>query len=140
MAVPHPLTPPTPFRFRENGQNDGRKMITKFQLNNFQFRLNTFPEFISSNTHTFRELLLNKSKHIFRIVIKHYRHFQPVTPKQYYTFFQSLHQPILLFSEESYLQTILHTFPDFLSNNTDIFRELMVNSIAYISRAYIKQY
>ena len=72
-------------------------------------RLKTFSEFTSNNTHTFRELLPNKSKHIFRVHIKHYWHFEKVTPKQYYTLFQtSINTDIF----ESYSQTILYTFPD----------------------------
>ena len=83
-------------------------------------KLNTFSEFISSNTLTFRKLLPNKSKHIFRVHIKHYCYsqtilhtfpdikqywrFQRVTGKQYKTVFQSLHQIILKFSE-SYWHT-----------------------------------
>ena len=35
-------------------------------------KLNTFSEFISSNIHTFRELIPNKCKHISRVHIKHY--------------------------------------------------------------------
>ena len=77
------------------------------------FKLNTFSEFLSSNTHTFRELLPNKSKHIFRVHIKHYWHFEGVTRKQYYTLFQT-------------------------SSNTDIFRELLSNNTTHFSRAYIK--
>ena len=110
----------------------------------------TFSEFISNNTHTFRELLPNKSKHIFRVHIKYYWHFQGVTSKQYYTLtlpdikqywhFQKVtgkqyyklfqisyhYQTILTFSE-SYWETILHTFPKFISSNTDNFRELLPN-------------
>ena len=78
--------------------------------------LNTFSGFISNNTHTSRELLPNKSKHIFRFHIKHYSHFEGVTPKQYYTLFQSFHQTMLAFSESYW-----HTIPHF-------------------SRVYIKQY
>ena len=65
----------------------------------YQARVNTFLEFISNITDTFRELLKNNTKHFSR------------------------HQSILIFSK-SYWQTILQTFPDFisLSNNTDIFR------------------
>ena len=67
------------------------------------------------NTHTFRALLPNKSKQIFRVYIKHYWHFDEVTPKQYYTLFQ-------------------------ISSNTDIFRELMANITTHFSRVYIKEY
>ena len=45
----------------------------------------------------------------------HYWHFQEVTPKQYYTLFQT-------------------------SNNTDISRVLLENNITHLSRVYIKQY
>ena len=77
--------------------------------------IHTFSEFISNNTHTFSELLPNKSKHIFRVHIKHYWHFEGVTRKQYYTLFQT-------------------------SSNTDIFRELLSNNTTHFSRAYIKPY
>ena len=77
--------------------------------------LNPFLEFMSNNTHTFREFLLNRSKHIFRIYIKHCWHFQGVTPKHYHTFFQT-------------------------PNSTDISRELLPNNIIHFSRVYIKQY
>ena len=52
-----------------------------------------------------------------------------------------MHQTILAFSER-YLQTILQTFPDFisLSNNIDIFRELLANNMRHFSSVYIKQY
>ena len=46
-----------------------------------------FQSSIKQYSHTFREP--NKSKHIFRVHIKHYWHF-----------------------EETYSQTMLHTFPD----------------------------
>ena len=75
------------------------------------FILNTFSEFISNKTHIVRELLPNKSKHIFRVHIKHYWHFEGVTPKQYYTLFQT-------------------------SGNTDIFRELLTNDTTHFSRVY----
>ena len=65
--------------------------------------MNTFSEFISK-----RELLRNKRKQIFIVHIKHYWHFDGVTPK--------------LTLLESYWQAILHTFPEFISSNTDIFR------------------
>ena len=65
----------------------------------YQTRVNTFLEFISNNADTFKELLTNNTTHFCR------------------------HQSILTFSK-SYWQTILQTFPDFisLSNNTDISR------------------
>ena len=107
---------------------------------------------------TLSELLPNKSKQIFRVHIKHYWHFEDVTPKQYYTLFQtssnsdifkellsrntkhfSRHQAILKFLE-SYWQTILYIFPELTSNNTDIFRELMANKTTHFSIVYIKQY
>ena len=83
------------------------------------FKLNTFSEFISNNTHTFEELLPNKSKHISRVHIKHYWHFAGVTPKEYYTLFQTSSNTDM-FRE---WQTIQHTFSEFISSNTDIFRE-----------------
>ena len=87
--------------------------------------LHNFLEFVSNNTHTFSELLPNKSNHIFRVHTNitdtfrestHFsRHqiiltFQRVTHKPYYKPFQiSYHYQILKFSK----QTILHTFPEF---------------------------
>ena len=65
-----------------------------------------------NNTHTFRELLPNKSKQIFRVHIKQY--FEGVTPKQSYTLFKK-------------------------SNNNDIFRELLANNTTHFSKVYIKQ-
>ena len=38
----------------------------------YQTRVNTFSDFISSNTNTFTELLPNMSKHIFRVYMKQY--------------------------------------------------------------------
>ena len=82
----------------------------------------------------------NNSKHIFRVHIKHYWHFQGVTFKNNTTH-SSRHQSILTFSE-SYWLTILQTFSDFISlpKNTDIFRELLANNTKQFSRVYIKQY
>ena len=57
-------------------------MIKKLKQNFNKFKLNTFSEFKSNSTHTFWELIPNKSKQIFRVHIKHYWHFQGVTPKQ----------------------------------------------------------
>ena len=73
--------------------------------------LHIFSEFISNNTHTFRQLLPNNTTQF------------------------STHQTILTFSE-GYWQTMLQTFPDFtsLSNNTDIFRELLANNTTHFSR------
>ena len=70
---------------------------------------------MSNITGTLRKLLPNNTTHLSR------------------------HQAILTFSE-SYWQTILHTFPELTSNNTDIFRELQANNTTYFSRVYIKQY
>ena len=57
-------------------------------------------------------------------------HFQSYSQTILHTF-PGIKQIILTFSE-SYWQRILQTFPDFisLSNNTDIFRELLANNIA----------
>ena len=86
--------------------------------------LHTFSDFISMITHTFRELLPNKSKHIFRVYIKHYWLFQGVTPKQYYTHFQTSNINDI-FKELLADNTI--TFPEFILSNTDIFREFLPN-------------
>ena len=64
---------------------------------------------VQNHNHMFRELLLNNSKHILGVHIKHYWYFQGVTLKQYYTLFQT-------------------------SNNIDIFRELQTNNTANFSR------
>ena len=63
----------------------------------------------------FQTVTTNNSKHFFRFHIKQYWHFHWVTPKQYYTFFQT-------------------------SNNTAIFKELLINNTTRLSRVYIKQY
>ena len=89
--------------------------LLTFSKSYWQTISHTFSEFISNNTHTFRELLPNKSKHNFRVNIKHYWHFEGVTRKQYHTLFQT-------------------------SSNTNIFREFLANNTAHISRADIKQY
>ena len=86
-------------------------IVKKLYVN--QIKLNTFSEFISNHTHTFRELLPSNSKHIFRVHIKHC-FFGRVTPKQYYTVFQT-------------------------SSNTNIFREFLANNTTLFSGAYIKQ-
>ena len=65
--------------------------------------------------------------------IKMYSHFQKIGIIA--NMFQISYQTILILSW-SYSQTILHTFPD----NTDIFRELLVNNTTRFSRVYIKQY
>ena len=80
---------------------------------------------MENNTHTFWELLPNKSKHIFIDHIKHYWHFEGVPPKQYYTLFQSLHQVILTFSE---LQP----------NNIDLFRA-HIKQYSHFNRVITKQ-
>ena len=74
----------------------------------YQIRVNTFSEFISSISDTFRDLLPNNTAHFSR------------------------HQSILTFSE-CYWQIILQTFPDFisLSSNTHILRELPANNTTH---------
>ena len=99
---------------------------------------NTFSEFTSNNTHTCRELLSNKEKHIFPEFISNItgtlRELFPNNTKHF-----SRHQAILKFSE-SYVQTILHTFSELTLNNTDISRELLANNTTHFSRVYTKQY
>ena len=63
----------------------------------------------------FQTITTNNRKHFFRFHIKQYWHFHRVTPKQYYTLFQT-------------------------SNNTDIFRELLVNNTTHFCKVHIKQY
>ena len=72
-------------------------------------------EFKSSNTQTLRELLPNRSKPIFRVHIKHYWHFQWVTPRLKYTLFQT-------------------------SNSNYIFRELLASNTTQFSWVYMEQY
>ena len=100
-------------------------------------QINTFWEFISNSTHTFRELLPNKSKHVFRVHNQTLLALRDLLPNNTTPF--SRYQAILTFSE-SYWQTILRTFPELTSNNPDIFRELLANNTTHFSRVYIKQY
>ena len=68
----------------------------------------TFPEFISTNTDIFRELLPNNSKDSF----------------------QSSYQTILTLSEKvAVLQK--KTFLEFIANHTNIFRELLLNTTGH---------
>ena len=64
-------------------------------------------------------VLVNSTTNLsrFHVIIKQYWHFQRVSGKQYYTPFESSYQ-----------------------TNTDIFRELLANNTAHLSRASIKQY
>ena len=48
------------------------------------------------------------------------------------------HQTILIYSE-SYWQTVSHTFPELTSNNTDIFKELLVNNTTNFQISYHQQ-
>ena len=107
----------------------------------------------------FYDFMINKSKHIFRVHIKHYWLFEGVTPKQCYTLaqtssntdiFRELLSNNTSHSSRVYIkrrwhlqsswQTILHPFPEPISNNTDIFRELLANNTKHFSRVYTKQY
>ena len=69
--------------------------------------------------HSHLEYMLQKFVKI--IVVK--------TAKQYYKHFQiSYHyRTILTFSESYWQTTIANTFPKFISNNTDIFKEFFSN-------------
>ena len=67
--------------------------------------LHIFSEFIPNNIHTFTELLPNNTTHIFR------------------------HQTVTF--SESYWQTILQTFPDFILLS-------MANTTTHFSGVYIK--
>ena len=97
----------------------------------------TFSEFTSNNTHTFQVLLPNKSKHTFKAHINITGTLRELLSNNTTRF--PRHQAILTFSE-SYEPITMHTFPEFTSNNADIFRELLANSTKHISRVYIKQY
>ena len=90
-----------------------------FTIGYYQTRVNTFSEFISNitdtfrellpsktalfqtsnNTEIFRELLPNNTTHFSKAYIKHYWHFQGFIDKQYYTLLQSSYQTILIFSK-----------------------------------------
>ena len=86
--------------------------------------------FIPKNTHTFKELLPNKSKQIFRVHIKHYWYLlERVTFKQYDTLFQSLHKAILIFSELPVTGKQYYTLFQslYILSNTDIFRDFLPN-------------
>ena len=98
---------------------------------------NTFSEFTSNITHTCRELLSKNNKHIFPEFISNITGLRELFPNNTKHF--SRHQAILKFSE-SYCQTILHTFSELTSNNTDISRELLANNTTHFSRVYTKQY
>ena len=106
-------------------------MKIRYSWNCFCF----FSEFISNNTNTFRELLPNKSKNIFRVHIKYYWHFQGVISKQYYTLFQTSSNTDIFRVTGKQYYTLFQT-----SSNTDIFRELLANNTTHFSRVYIKQY
>ena len=86
-----------------------------FTIGYYQTRVNTFSEFISNITDSFRELLPNDTTHFSR------------------------HQIIVKFSE-SYCQTIPHTFLKLTSNTTDIFKDLLTSNTARFCRVHIKQY
>ena len=89
--------------------------ILRLSGSHCQIKVNTFSEFISNITDTFRELLQNIT-----------------------TLF-SRHQTVLTFPK-SYWQTILYTFLELTSSNTGIFKELLTNNTIHFSRVYIKQY
>ena len=98
---------------------------------------------MSNITENFRELLPDHTAHIFRVHIKQYSlsesYYQTRVNtfsdiKQYCTFFQSLYQAILTFSEisfltisESYYQTIL-IYSELISNSIQTFTELLANN------------
>ena len=100
--------------------------VLTFPESYWQTILYTFPELTSNNTDIFKELLANNTTHFSKVHINNN--------------LKSFHQTILTFSESCW-QTILQTFPDFisLSNNTDIFGELLPNNTD-LFRAHIKQY
>ena len=109
-------------------------------VDNFRELLpNYFSEFLSSNTHTFSELLPKKTKHILRVLSNITDTFRGLLSNN--TTHVSRHQTILTFSE-SYWQTILDTFPEFISSNTDNFREFLpiLAVVKTFFRAHITQY
>ena len=76
----------------------------------------------------------------FHIIIKQYLHFQSINSKQYYIIFQSLQQAIRTLSENpSPIKLQYKLFSEFISLNTDTFRELLTNDID-LFRAHIKQH
>ena len=94
------------------------------------------------------EMTLLKSQQNFQSCLKASFLFTPKfsqmtgvkTGKQHHKPFQIFYhyQTILTFSE-SYWHTILQTVPEFISSNTDIFRELLPN-ITDLFSAHIKQH
>ena len=98
--------------------------------------LYTFSEFMSNNIHTFRKLLPNNGVHIFRVHIKHYWHFQGVTPKQHYTLFQTSNNTDI----SRKLLANNYTLFQNLHQTIRAFSELLANNTAHTSRVYIKQY
>ena len=117
-------------------------------------------EFISSNTETFRKILLHKTL-FTRVHIKQYWHFWRVNTKQYYTHFSEFishniflasHYKITLHVFSELYRTILkppELLPNstvkiilfkFLSNKTDIFRELLPNTSDCFHRRSTRQY
>ena len=81
----------------------------------------------------FQTVITYNSKHFFRFYIKQYWQFQGVTTKWYYKLFQSSYQTIFTLSE-SYYQKRVNTFSEFISNITDIFRELLPNNTTHFSK------
>ena len=81
----------------------------------------------------FQTVTTNNSKRFFRFYIKQYWQFQGVNTKWYYILFQSSCQTIFTLSE-SYYQTTVYIFSEFISNITDTFRELLPNNTTHFSR------
>ena len=90
---------------------------------------------MSNNIDNFREILLNDTTHFSRVYIKQYHTLRELLQNNATRI--SRNQTILPLSE-----SLWQTFPDFLSlsNNTDIFRELLAKNTTHFSRVYIKQY
>ena len=86
----------------------------------WQTILQTFSDFISlsTNRNIFRELLANNTTNFFRFYIKQYWHFQRI--------------PLKLNNSKNF-------FSEFISHNTDTFRELLPNNID-LFRPHIKQH
>ena len=72
----------------------------------------------------FQIITTNNSKHVSDFISNNTVSFMELLPNNTTPF--PRHQTILTFSE-SYWETILHIFPEFISSNSDIFREFLPN-------------
>ena len=109
----------------------------------YQTRVNTFFQrsHQASNMNIFRELLSNNTTHFSRAYIKQYWHFLRMFLANNTTHFSRVYTKQYWHSHRvpSKLNYSKKFFSEFISNNTDTFRELLPNNIDIV-RAHIKQY